>query len=187
MSATLSTMMPLGTTAPSFELPDTVSGQFLLLSELKGEHATLIMFICNHCPYVIHINDELVRMANYYVPKGVSFVAISSNDAEKYPQDSPELMKIHAKISEYIFPYLYDETQEIAKKYNAVCTPDLFLFDKSLKCIYRGQFDDSRPSNNLPITGSDLRVALDCTLSGKKVPENQIPSIGCSIKWKNNY
>lgn len=187
MSATLSTMMPLGTTAPSFELSDTVSGQILSLSKLKGEHATLIMFICNHCPYVIHINDELVRIANIYQPKGVSFIAISSNDVENYPQDGPDMMNIHAKNSGYSFPYLYDETQEVAKEYNAVCTPDLFLFDENLKCVYRGQFDDSRPSNNLPITGYDLRAALDCTLSGKKVSEDQIPSIGCNIKWKHNF
>ncbi len=184
MSDTLSTMMPLSTTAPSFELPDTVSGKVMVLSELKGNKATFVIFICNHCPFVHHINEELVRMANLYKPKGISFIAISSNDSERYPQDGLELMKIHAKNSGYSFPYLYDETQEVAKAYDAACTPDLFLFDENLKCIYRGQFDDSRPNNQLPVTGSDLKAALECVLSGKQVSDNQIPSIGCNIKWK---
>ncbi len=184
MSATLSTMMPLGTIAPSFKLTDTISGKIMSLSELKGENASLIMFICNHCPYVLHVNDELVHIANEYQPKGVSFVAISSNDVENYPQDSPELMKIHAENVGYPFPYLYDETQEVAKAYIAACTPDLFLFDHDLKCVYRGRLDDSRPNSNQPVTGSDLRTALDAVLSGREVPEDQIPSIGCNIKWK---
>ena len=184
MSATPSTMMPLGTIAPSFELPDTVSGETMSLSELKGEKATLVMFLCNHCPYVLHVNDELVRIANEYQPKGISFIAISSNDVVNYPQDSPELMKIHAKKVGYPFPYLYDETQEVAKAYDAACTPDLFLFDQDLRCVYRGQLDDSRPNNNLPVTGKDMRIALDALLSGEKISEQQIPSIGCNIKWK---
>lgn len=184
MSATPSTMMPLGTIAPSFELPDTVSGETMSLSELKGEKATLVMFLCNHCPYVLHVNDELVRIANEYQPKGISFIAISSNDVVNYPQDSPELMKIHAKKVGYPFPYLYDETQEVAKAYDAACTPDLFLFDQDLRCVYRGQLDDSRPNNNLPVTGKDMRIALDVLLSGEKISEQQIPSIGCNIKWK---
>lgn len=184
MAATLSTMMPLGTTAPSFELLDTVSNKVLSLTELKGEKATLVVFICNHCPYVLHINDELVKIAKEYKQRGVSFIAISSNDAENYPQDGPELMKIQAENIGYTFPYLYDETQEIAKAYNAACTPDLFLFNHDLICVYRGQLDGSRPNNDIPVTGKDLRMALNALLSGEKIFENQIPSIGCNIKWK---
>lgn len=184
MAATPSTMMPLGTIAPSFKLTDTVSGNTLSLSELQGDKATLVMFICNHCPYVLHVNDELVRIANDYQPRGVSFIAISSNDVENYPQDSPELMKVLAKDVGYTFPYLYDETQEVAKAYQAACTPDFFLFDHVLKCVYRGQLDNSRPNSQIPITGKDLRNALDALLSGEKISENQIPSIGCNIKWK---
>ena len=184
MSATPSTMMPLGTIAPSFELHDTVSGKLISLSELKGEKATLVMFICNHCPFVIHINEELVRIATAYQSQGVSFIAISSNDVINYPQDGPELMKIHAVKMGYPFPYLYDESQEVAKAYDAACTPDLFLFDEKLKCVYRGQVDDSRPTNDTPVTGKDLRAALEAVLSGRKISENQIPSIGCNIKWK---
>lgn len=184
MSATLSTMMPLGTIAPDFKLQDTVSDEVLSLSALKGEQATLIMFICNHCPYVLHVNDELVRIAKSYQAKGVSFIAISSNYVVNYPQDSPEFMRIQAEKVGYTFPYLYDETQEVAKAYNAVCTPDFFLFDQDLKCVYRGQLDDSRPNNDVPVTGKDLRTALDAVLAGEKVNENQIPSIGCNIKWK---
>ncbi len=185
MAATPSVMMPLGTIATSFELVDTVSGQSMNLNSLKGEKATLVIFICNHCPYVLHINDELIRIAKMYQPKGVSFIAISSNDVVNYPQDGPELMKIHAEKVGYPFPYLYDETQEVAKAYNAACTPDLFLFDFELKCVYRGQIDGSRPKNNIPVTGEDLRNALDAILEGKKIDERQIPSIGCNIKWKS--
>lgn len=184
MAATPSTMMPLGTVAPGFELLDTISGNMLTLHQLKGDKATLVMFICNHCPYVLHINDELVRIAKEYQPKGVSFVAISSNDVENYPQDSPELMKVQAEKVGYSFPYLYDESQDVARAYDAACTPDLFLFDDSLKCVYRGQLDDSRPKNDLPVTGKDLRVALEALLAGKEISEDQIPSIGCNIKWK---
>ena len=184
MAATPSTMMPLGTTAPDFSLQDAISGKTLSLSQLKGKNATLVMFICNHCPYVLHINDELVRIAKEYEPKGVSLVAISSNDVVNYPQDSPELMKELAENVGYTFPYLYDETQDVARAYDAACTPDLFLFDADLKCIYRGQLDNSRPQNNLPVTGKDLRNALNAQLAGKPISENQIPSIGCNIKWK---
>lgn len=184
MAATPSTMMPLGTVAPAFELTDTVSGKTLKLSELKGNKATLVMFICNHCPYVLHVNDELVNMAKTYQPKGVSLVAISSNDVENYPQDGPELMKQQAARVGYPFPYLFDETQEVAKAYDAACTPDLFLFDEDLKCVYRGQLDDSRPNNGIPVTGKDLRNALDSLLSGQPVSDKQTPSIGCNIKWK---
>lgn len=184
MAATPSAMMPLGTKAPDFSLNDTVSGKKLSLSELKGERATLVMFICNHCPYVLHVNDELVRVARDYRPNGVSFIAISSNDAENYPQDGPELMKEQAKKVGYPFPYLYDESQDVARAYNAACTPDLFLFDHDLKCVYRGQLDGSRPKNDIPVTGKDLRAALDAVLAGKEVSKHQIPSIGCNIKWK---
>ena len=184
MAATPSTMMPLGTLAPDFTLPDTVSSKDLSLSELKGEKATLVMFICNHCPYVLHINDELVRIANEFKSKGIAFIAISSNDVVNYPQDGPELMKEQAARVGYPFPYLYDESQDVAKSYEAACTPDLFLFDESLKCVYRGQLDDSRPKNNLPVTGKDLREALNALLAGTPISENQIPSIGCNIKWK---
>jgi peroxiredoxin len=184
MAATPSTMMPLGTTAPDFTLPDTVSGKDLTLSDLKGEVATLVMFICNHCPYVLHINDELVRIAREYQPKGVSFIAISSNDVVNYPQDGPDLMKEHASKVGYPFPYLYDESQDVAKAYNAACTPDIFLFDERLKCVYRGQLDDSRPKNDKPVTGKDLRKALEALLKGTEVSPIQVPSIGCNIKWK---
>lgn len=184
MAATPSTMMPLGTIAPAFTLPDTVSGKMLSLSELQGAQATVVMFICNHCPYVLHVNDELVKIAEEYQPKGVFFIAISSNDVVNYPQDSPDLMKVHAAKSGYTFPYLYDESQDVARAYDAACTPDLYLFDQDLKCVYRGQLDDSRPKNDIPVTGKDLRAALDAILAGTTVPERQIPSIGCNIKWK---
>jgi thiol-disulfide isomerase/thioredoxin len=185
MAATPSTMMPLGTIAPPFELLDTVSGRLLSLSELKGNRATLVMFICNHCPYVLHINEELVRIAKDYQPKGISIIAISSNDVENYPQDSPELMKKMAEKTGYTFPYLYDETQDTARAYDATCTPDLFLFDKELKCVYRGQLDNSRPNSSIPVSGKDLRNALEALLSGKEISDEQIPSIGCNIKWKH--
>lgn len=185
MAATPSTMIPLGTKAPDFRLLDTVSGTAKSLEELKSEKATVIAFICNHCPYVKHINGALVKMAVEYQEKGVQFIAISSNDVENYPQDSPEKMKETAELQSYPFPYLYDETQEVAKAYQAACTPDFFVFDSELKCVYRGQFDNSRPKNEKPVTGSDLRRALDLALEGKLIPEEaQIPSIGCNIKWK---
>ncbi len=184
MAATPSTMIPLGAEAPTFQLPDTVSGKDLSLEQLKGENATVILFICNHCPYVVHINEELVKVANEYIPQQASFIAISSNNVEKYPQDGPEQMKAHAKEVGYPFPYLYDETQEIAKSYQAACTPDLFVFDADLKCVYRGQFDDTRPKSGRSATGQDLRNALDSVLAGEPVSEEQFPSIGCNIKWK---
>ena len=184
MAATPSTMMPLGTRAPEFSLPDTISGKTLSLSELKGKNATLVIFICNHCPYVLHINEELVRIARKYQPNGVSIIAISSNDVVNYPQDGPELMKEQAENVGYTFPYLYDESQDVARAYDAACTPDPFLFDAELKCVYRGQLDSSRPKNDIPVTGEDLRNALDAVLAGEPVPMDQVPSIGCNIKWK---
>lgn len=184
MAQTPSTMVSLGTKAPNFSLPDTVSGKNLSLENLKSEKATVIMFICNHCPFVKHVNKELVRLANDYIPKGISFIGISSNDVANYPEDSPEKMKQVAKELGYPFPYLYDESQEVARAYDAACTPDFFIYDKELKLVYRGQLDDSRPSNGIPVTGKDIRAALDCLLGGKLISSEQKPSIGCNIKWK---
>ena len=183
MAVTLSNMMELGTKAPDFSLMDTVSDKTLTLSDLKSDVATVVLFICNHCPYVKHLNSKIVEVANKYQKKGVQFIAISSNSVETHPQDGPEHMKKIAKEHAYPFPYLYDETQEVAKAYQAECTPDLFVFDGDLKCVYRGQFDDSRP-NKGEATGNDLSAALDAIIAGEKVSEKQKPSMGCNIKWK---
>ncbi len=185
MAETPSTMIPLGTKAPDFSLPDTVAGKTISLADVKSDKATVVMFICNHCPYVKHVNHGLVKVANDYMPKGVSFVAISSNDVENYPQDSPDKMKMVAQELGYPFPYLYDETQEVAKAYDAACTPDFYVFDGAAELVYRGQFDDSRPGNDIPVTGKDLRAALDAILAGEPVSEDQKPSVGCNIKWKS--
>lgn len=184
MAATPSKMIPLGSTAPDFSLPDTVSGKKMSLKQLTSDKATVIMFICNHCPYVQHVNHELVRLANDYIPKGVAFIAISSNDVAQYPDDAPDKMKEMAKKLGYPFPYLYDESQEAARAYDAACTPDFYIYDKNMKLVYRGQLDDSRPGNNIPVTGADVRTALDNLLAGKPVRAAQKPSIGCNIKWK---
>jgi len=184
MARTPSNMLPLMTPAPNFELEDTVSDKILSLSELKGDKGTVVFFICNHCPFVIHVNEELVRIANDYRFKGVGFIAISSNDVENYPDDSPKLMKAVADRQNYPFPYLYDETQEVARAYDAACTPDIYLFDGDLRLVYRGQLDDSRPGNDLPLTGKDLRLALDALLGGRPISGIQKPSLGCNIKWK---
>lgn len=184
MALTPSNMLPLGTKAPDFQLPDTVSGKTYTLQELAGEKATVVMFICNHCPYVIHVNPELVRLAKDYIPRGVGFVAISSNDVKNYPDDAPDKMKERALELGYPFPYLYDESQEVARAYDAACTPDFYVFDKDLKLVYRGRLDESRPGNDVPLTGKDLRAALDAVLEGKPVSEPQYPSMGCNIKWK---
>jgi thiol-disulfide isomerase/thioredoxin len=184
MAAVPSTMMPLGTVALDFKLPDTISGKVLSLQELKSDEATLVMFICNHCKYVKHIHSVLVEIANEYSLQGLSVIAISSNDVVNFPEDAPELMKELALKSGYKFPYFYDETQEIAKAYDAACTPDFFLFDGTMKLVYRGQFDDSRPSNEIPVTGKDLRMAIEAALLGKIISLEQRPSIGCNIKWK---
>lgn len=184
MAFTQSTMLELGTKAPDFILPDTVSGKRIRLSELSSDKATVIMFLCNHCPYVLHVNEEIVRIVENYKTKGVSFIGISSNDAEKYPQDGPERMKAHAEATGYNFPYLYDESQEVAKAYDAACTPDFYVFDGAMKLVYRGRLDDSRPGNNIPLSGKDLRAALDAVLAGEKVDGTQYPSGGCNIKWK---
>lgn len=184
MALTESNSLAQGTMAPSFQLPDTVSGKVLSLNDIKGEKGTVVMFICNHCPFVIHVNDELVRLANDYQSKGIAFVAISSNDVANYPQDGPEFMKQNAERLGYTFPYLYDETQEVAQAYDAACTPDFYVFDQELKAIYHGQLDSSRPGNSLPLTGSDMRAVLDACLTGETYAGDQKPSIGCNIKWK---
>jgi thiol-disulfide isomerase/thioredoxin len=185
MAATPSTMMPLGTVAPDFSLPNVVTGEMVTLQSLKSDKATVIMFICNHCPYVKHIQAELVKLANHYQPQGVSFIAINSNDAANYPDDAPDKMKQVAQQLGYPFPYLYDETQEVAKAYQAACTPDFYVFDSQLKCAYRGQLDGSRPKNDIPVTGKDMREALDAMLAGQPVDPVQTPSLGCNIKWKS--
>ena len=177
-------MLALGTLAPDFSLYDTVSGNEVTLAESRGDNGTVIMFICNHCPFVIHVNEELVRLAKTYQKRGVGFVAISSNDVDNYPQDAPDLMSETAKKLGYPFPYLYDETQEVARAYEAACTPDIYLFDSNLSLVYRGQLDDSRPGNGIPVNGADLRNALDQLLGGQEVSRDQKPSIGCNIKWK---
>ena len=180
-----SSMLPLGTHAPQFSLIDVVSGETVSLNGNQSSPATVIMFICNHCPYVKHVNNELTLLANDYMKKGVRFLAINSNDIDNYPDDSPQNMKITALTQGYPFPYLFDETQEVAKAYQATCTPDFFVFDKDLMLSYRGQLDDSRPGNNLPVDGSAIREAMDCLLDNKPVSVNQKPSIGCNIKWKD--
>ncbi|MFN3852271.1 MAG: thioredoxin family protein [Spirosomataceae bacterium] len=186
MARTESNMLPLGTIAPDFKLKDTISGKDLSLDDLKSEKATVIMFICNHCPYVIHVMPEIIRIANEFQPNGVSFIAISSNDVVAYPQDGPEAMTEFAKQWGFTFPYLYDETQEIAKAYDAACTPDFYVFDSRTKLAYRGRLDESRPreENPKPLTGKDLRGALNAVLGGGMVSEIQFPSLGCNIKWK---
>lgn len=183
MAITLSTMMELGTLAPDFTLLNTVSGKKVSLSDLKSEKATVVVFICNHCPYVLHLNTKLVEVANTYQAKGVQFIAISSNSIETHPQDGPEFMTEVAMKENYPFPYLYDETQEVAKAYKAECTPDFFVFDSKMKCAYRGRFDETRPNKGIP-TGEDLSTALDSILENKELYQTQHPSMGCNIKWK---
>ena len=184
MAATESNMLPLGTKAPQFSLIEPLTGKIRTLGELRSAKGTLVMFICNHCPFVKHVNSQLVALANDYLKKGISIVAISSNDAQSYPEDAPEKMAAIAKELEYPFPYLYDETQEVAKAYDAACTPDFYIFDGDLRLAYRGQLDSSRPSNNLPTNGEDIRNALESLLNNSPISEHQKPSIGCSIKWK---
>ncbi|MCH9770596.1 MAG: thioredoxin family protein [Gammaproteobacteria bacterium] len=184
MSLTPSTMIPLGNIAPNFELPDTVSGKTLALQDIRSDIATVIMFICNHCPYVKHLQDGIIRLARDYTSKGIQFIAISSNDVDAYPEDSPEKMTAMAKQLDFNFPYLFDATQATAKAYDAACTPDFYIFDKDLKCVYRGQFDDSRLGNDIPVTGKYMRAALDALINGQPVDEDQTPSMGCNIKWK---
>jgi len=178
-----SNMMALGTIAPDFKLPDTVSDRTMSLSELKGDLATVVVFICNHCPFVHHINSKLVEVAKSYQEKGVEFIAISSNDINSHPEDAPAYMKEVAKKEGYPFPYLFDYTQSVAKAYQAECTPDFFVFNNNLECAYRGRFDETRPGGGQP-TGRDLSAALDDLIARDKVTINQMPSMGCSIKWK---
>ena len=186
MALTPSNMLPIGTEAPDFTLQDPVNGGEKSLRQLRSEKATVIMFICNHCPYVKHVQSGLVDLGNDYFNKGVSFIAINSNDVKNYPDDSPERMKEVAQQFGYPFPYLFDGTQEVAKAYDAACTPDFYIFDKDLRLVYRGQMDDSRPGNGKPVTGKDIRAALDRILDDNAIDQNQIPSIGCNIKWKSS-
>lgn len=183
MALTPSNMIAIGTEAPNFHLRDVVSDNYYSLDDLASTKATVIMFICNHCPFVIHVNNELVQLANDYKNKGVSFIAVCSNDAEKYPDDAPDKMRIVAKVLRYPFPYLHDKRQEMARDYDAACTPDFYVFDGNRKLAYRGRLDESRPGNSVPVTGKDLRSAIDHVLEGQ-IPENQYPSLGCNIKWK---
>lgn len=185
MALTPSNMLPLGTIAPTFNLFDTSSGNTLQLDQLKGSKATVIMFICNHCPFVIHLHEGLTKLIEDYDNSEVSIIAISSNDINNYPQDGPDEMKELAQELNWKIPYLYDETQQTAKAYDAACTPDFYVFNDELSCTYRGQFDASRPGNNIAVTGSDLRSAIDATANKKIIDSNQIPSVGCNIKWKS--
>jgi len=185
MAETPSRMVELGTTAPGFSLPDVVSGQTVSLNTFAGKKALLLMFICPHCPFVKHVQDELARVGSDYADRDIGIVAISSNDAESYPEDSPPKLREMAERLGFRFPYCYDESQEIARAYDAACTPDFFLFDAARKLVYRGQLDGSRPGNGVPVTGIDLRLAIDAVLSDLPVDSNQRPSLGCNIKWKS--
>ena len=184
MALTPSTMLPLGTIAPGFRLPDT-DGKTVSLDDFKGAPALLVAFICNHCPYVKHVRHELARLGKEYQGKGVAVVGISANDVTTHPDDSPKKMAKEKAEVGYTFPYLYDETQQVALAYKAACTPDFYVFNKDQKLVYRGQMDGSRPGNPIPVTGKDLRSALDAVLAGKPVSDNQQPSLGCNIKWKS--
>lgn len=184
MAKTESIMLTLGTKAPQFSLRDVVTNTKISVPDNSSPTATVIAFICNHCPYVKHINSEFTRLANDYIPKKVRFIAISSNDVTNYPDDSPENMILVAQQEAYPFPYLYDETQEVAKAYQAVCTPDFFIFDQAYELVYRGQFDNSRPGNNVPVTGDSMREALNLLIDNKVISTIQKPSLGCNIKWK---
>jgi peroxiredoxin len=186
LALTESNMFPLGRKAPSFTLPDVISGKNISLEERKSETATVILFICNHCPFVKHVQEQLVKLAQEYIPKGITFLAINANDVEKYPEDSPEKMKEVAQKLGYPFPYLFDESQAVAKSFQAACTPDFYVFDPNLLCVYRGQLDDSRPNNEIPVTGESIRQALDRLLQKEAVDIEQKPSIGCNIKWKTS-
>jgi peroxiredoxin len=185
MSRTESTMLRLGTAAPDFQLPDVVSGRTITLADFRDKQALLVMFICRHCPFVKHVQSELARIGRDYAQKSAGFVAISSNDAEAFPDDAPDSLREMASELGFNFPYCFDETQDVARVYDAACTPDFFLFDKNRRLVYRGQFDDSRPGNNVPVTGKDLRSAIDAVLDGRHVSEQQKPSIGCNIKWRH--
>ena len=176
--------MPLGSAAPDFALPDTVSGRTIRLADYAASPALLVTFICNHCPYVIHIRPSLVQFAREYQPRGLAIVAINANDPQTHPQDSPEQMTVEAKKSGFSFPYLFDQSQQTAKAFHAVCTPEFYLFDSQERLVYRGRFDASRPSSQVPVTGAELRAAADAVLAQRPVPADQKPSVGCSIKWR---
>ncbi|MFO1424479.1 MAG: thioredoxin family protein [Candidatus Competibacteraceae bacterium] len=184
MAQTASTMLALGTPAPAFSLPEPATGRVVALADFQDAPALLVIFMCNHCPFVKHIREGLVRFARDSQARGLAIVAISANDVVNYPGDSPAKMAEEARMFGYPFPYLYDETQAVAKAYRAACTPDFFLFDAARELVYRGQFDSSRPGNSIPVTGADLRAAVDAVLAGGSVPSDQKPSIGCNIKWK---
>lgn len=184
MALTPSTMLPIGTTAPDFSLPDSVSGSAVSLSDFDGASALLVMFICNHCPYVIHIREDFGPLASEYAERGLRVVAINANDLEKYPQDGPANMKALCQELDWPFPFLMDEDQSVAKAYQAACTPDFFLFDANQKLAYRGQWDESSPGNSNPVNGSDIRAAVEAVLSGGEVSQDQVPAMGCNIKWR---
>jgi peroxiredoxin len=184
MSKTESTMLPLGTSAPDFDLPDVVTGRRVSLSSFQGRRALLVMFICRHCPYVVHVKAELARLGRDYLSPRLGIVAVSANDAQAYPDDAPEELTRFASEEGFNFPLCYDETQATARAYSAACTPDFFIFDQDRRLVYRGQLDDSRPGNGKPVTGRDLRAALDAVLAGRPVSGEQKPSLGCNIKWK---
>ena len=184
MARTESTMMELGTSAPAFVLKDVITLHEVSTQALSGPRGLLVMFICRHCPFVKHLEKALAQLGRDYDGKGVGIVAVSSNDAASYPDDAPESLAVQARELGFTFPYVYDETQEVARAYDAACTPDFFLFDSALKLVYRGQFDDSRPGNGVPVTGRDLRAALDALIAGQPVSAEQRPSLGCNIKWK---
>lgn len=185
MTLVASTMLELGTSAPKFELEDLISGETITPDAAAGPKGLLVMFICRHCPYVKHVQDELAKIGKDYEDSGVGIVAISSNEIENYPDDAPDSLREQAREAGFNFPYCFDETQEVAKAYTAACTPDFFLFDADMKLVYRGQLDESRPGNDKPVTGRDLRAALDAVVAGKSVDQDQKPSAGCNIKWKS--
>jgi len=183
MVRTASTMLPLGTKAPHFALPNP-HGEVISLDQFREHKGLVVIFMCNHCPYVKHVAPELARLSAEYMAQGIGFVGISSNDIEKHPDDAPDLMAEESKRQGYLFPYLFDEDQSVARAYRAACTPDIFVFDSEMKLVYRGQLDDTRPKKDIPLTGKDLRAALEAVLAGKPVPERQVPSLGCSVKWR---
>ena len=184
MAKTPSNMVNLGTEAPSFKLINTIDNKFVISNDCFNKNGTVIMFICNHCPFVIHVIDEIVKIVKTF-ENDITFIAISSNDVLNYPEDSPELMKKLAHDKDFSFPYLFDDSQDVARKFDAACTPDFFLYDSDKKLRYRGQIDNSRPGNNIPVNGNDLRKAIECIINKKNIDINQKPSIGCNIKWKN--
>ena len=184
MARTPTVKLELGYAAPNFRLQDVITGNQFTYHELRGSKGTVVMFICNHCPFVVHVLDELIRVGQDYKYRGIGFIAINSNDVKNYPDDSPTRMKELAAVKQFPFPYLFDESQEVAKAYFAACTPDFSVFDAENKCVYRGQLDDSRPGNDEPVNGKDLRTVLDLLVQGKAIPKNQKPSLGCNIKWK---